>query len=247
MPSVRLIQITDCHLFSQPSTAFSHGNPYDKLKRSIKKIEESEEGVDAIFLTGDLSHDQSERSYHHLYTFFEPLNVDVFWIIGNHDHPEIASRVLKRAPFRSDDRVQFPGWDIIFLNAAPVDEAGNAVISEKEIERIQALLSRTNQSHVLVFCHYNLISDEVNAILPWVKNADMMLNVLAKASRVKIVSWGHVHQSASYQHLGMQCLSTPGTGIESKRPNGVRPDVGPGYRSFTLYPSGRFQTKVHRA
>ena len=63
-PAIRLCQISDCHLFADPSSVgYGDVNPYESLYRVLAQVAHS--APDGVIVTGDISGDDSEQSYAH--------------------------------------------------------------------------------------------------------------------------------------------------------------------------------------
>src|SRR6478752_390734 len=61
--SVRLIQITDCHVHNERDRLLSGVNTYDSLTQVIDGINSCADDVDMALVTGDLTHEGDERAY----------------------------------------------------------------------------------------------------------------------------------------------------------------------------------------
>ena len=81
------------------------------------------------------------------------------------------------------------------------------------------------------------------------RNREDFWQVIDRFPQVKVVLWGHIHQTHEQQRNGVQLLATPSTCIQftsGSRKFSVE-DLAPGYRWFELQASGNFTTEVGRA
>ena len=74
-PTLRIAQISDCHLPASPDIDYRWLDSYANLELVIGKVKEFE--PDLIIASGDLSEDSSPSSYAALKTYFEQLYAPV--------------------------------------------------------------------------------------------------------------------------------------------------------------------------
>lgn len=75
--SIRLLQITDTHLFEAADGSLLSVNTGDSFKAVIDAIVEENPAYDAILATGDISQDHSEASYQRFEKGIIPLKKNV--------------------------------------------------------------------------------------------------------------------------------------------------------------------------
>ena len=83
--TVRVLQISDCHLFADPEKDLLGVNTSESFKSTIQAIKEQNFEYDFIAFTGDISQDYSATSYQHFASIISVLNKPVFFLPGNHD------------------------------------------------------------------------------------------------------------------------------------------------------------------
>ncbi|HSW93787.1 MAG TPA: metallophosphoesterase, partial [Gammaproteobacteria bacterium] len=76
----KVVQITDCHLFKDNSCMFDvpTNQTFNQVIEQIKKEELHD--TDAIFLTGDLSQDESKESYQRIVDALQDTSKNIYWI-----------------------------------------------------------------------------------------------------------------------------------------------------------------------
>lgn len=246
MRPFHLLQITDCHLGSQPGEELLGLNT-DESFRDVLRTVQLNETPDLILNTGDISNDGGPRSYQRFIDFVREYfpTTPLAWLPGNHDEPSNMDLVTE-LPIESRHRVA--GWNLIFLNSkVPMEEGG--ALQGSELRRLEAELSAHADLPTMIFLHHQM----VNVGSVWVdqyavKNSAEFFDVIDRFDNVKVVSWGHVHQDFSVNRKGVLLMATPSTCVQFL-PNNDEFQVDtvmPGYRNYTLYPDGSFTTRVAR-
>ena len=59
MNALKVIQITDLHLYANKSTLVNNINTYESAQRIINSIANIHKNINVLVLTGDLVHDES--------------------------------------------------------------------------------------------------------------------------------------------------------------------------------------------
>ena len=244
--SSRVVQLSDTHLMREPGGQLV-GIDTDRSLAAVCRLVATLGPIDALLLTGDLAGDEAEDAYGRLDEALAPLGVPSFWLPGNHDAIWSADHPL-RSHFKRT--VQLPHWDILMLNTQhPGAVAGYLGGSELEVLEQAADHAQTTGRPLLVATHHPLMPvgcawlDEIGA-----ENAPEALQRLAPLGEKAVVISGHVHQDASQEYQGVQCLTVPSTCIQFA-PNSADFQVdaqAPGCRMLTLHESGEWETAVLR-
>ena len=245
--SLKLIQLTDCHLLADPVGDLLGITTGQSLQAVIQHIADHHNDADAILVTGDLSQDGSLASYQSLEKALEPLPQPSFWIPGNHDCSEILSQFCQNKSF-CHKHIVGDHWQILMLNSQ-VRGAVHGELSHQELAFIQQALAQRPEHHTLVALHHHPIS--INS--QWMdqiglRNSKQRLALLKSSNRQTAAVFGHIHQEVDYQEAGFRALATPSTCIQFKS-NSEQFEldiVQPGYRCITLHQNGEIETKVER-
>ncbi len=80
-----------------------------------RMLAEDGKDVDLIFLTGDLSQDETHQSYEKITEQLSQLNAPVYWIPGNHDNVTHMETVFNQADNFSAHDVYRPATGISFF------------------------------------------------------------------------------------------------------------------------------------
>lgn len=245
--SLRIIQITDCHLGSESGEDLLGLDTDLSLADVLEAIQYHESNAGLVLATGDLSNDGTLSSYERFLTTVRTAlpDTDLAWLAGNHDDPSAMKRVVD-PPI--ENVIDYDAWRLILLNSRIEGEEGGG-LSAEELERLQQLLSECPQKSTLIALHHQLVpvgSAWVDKYV--VNNASEFFKIIDQHPQVKIITWGHVHQEFIAQRRGVSLYATPSTCVQFA-PNRDYFQVDrlmPGYRWFDLYDNGRFETDVIR-
>jgi len=111
--SIRIAQITDCHLPADPGQGYRGVDSHENLKALLQKVKSLK--PDLILATGDLSEDGSQASYLALQRLFGVVGVPVLALPGNHDDPTVLAQFYPGSPVDTVQVTQHGSWQIIRL------------------------------------------------------------------------------------------------------------------------------------
>ncbi|MBX3708155.1 MAG: 3',5'-cyclic-AMP phosphodiesterase [Gammaproteobacteria bacterium] len=246
---LRIIQISDTHLFSDKDKALLGVQTQKSFKAVLDLLRQRAEPVDFIIHSGDLSQDYSESAYIRIAEMFEEFNVPVYCVPGNHDDPKIMSAVYPRGLVSGDRHIVKKNWQIILLDSHK-SGAVEGYLSHLQLSYLQHCLHTYPKHHAIILFHHHPLPVGSH----WLDNlgltnADDFWQIISKFSNVNTVLFGHVHQEFEKIVNGVKCYSTPSTCIQFMRQQdhfGLE-NLPPGYRWINLYDDGRLETAVVRA
>ncbi len=241
---VRLLQLSDPHLFASPDGELRGINTLAALQRVIAHAMARKQALDAVLCTGDIVNDEPD-GYAHFVRELEAIGKPVYCIPGNHDDPEALRRALAAPPFQVGGYVDLGAWRIVLLDSCVPGRAGGH-LAGRELQALQAALTGSER-HALICVHHHPVSmasrwlDAVG-----IDNAAALFEVLDCHPQVRAVSWGHVHQHFDAHRRGVRLLATPSTGAQFLPQSDtfavdLRP---PAYRRLTLRADGGIETEV---
>lgn len=242
----RVIQITDTHLGAKPGEQLLGLDTEESFFDVLHTLKLTESNSDLVVASGDIASDGQLEAYERFLTAVKDhLPCPIGWLAGNHDLDSVMRRFSSSQVER--DYIELEHWQIILLDSSvPGHEYGE--ITQSELERLQAILERCNKP-ALVFVHHQPVAVGCDWIDQYViKNASVLLGLLAQYPCVKGLSWGHVHQEFVSQHSHFALYSSPSTCIQFKpySHDFALDEKMPGYRWFELHPDGRLATGVER-
>ncbi len=250
--SVRLIQVTDPHLFADPKAQLLGVNTAQSLEAVLNTIKAIEYPADFMLATGDISQDFSNTSYQNFVKAIAPLQLACHYLPGNHDDPRIMYLHMQGENIYGDKRILAGNWQIIMLDSTVRGKPGGHM-SEDEMRLIEAAIAAEPEKHVLLAMHHNPILVKCQWLdQHCMDNGNDFLERVSRYPQVKGLLWGHVHQSLDKDYptaFGqLQLMATPSTCIQFKPKSSyfALDAKQPGYRLLELKPDGSILTNVYR-
>ena len=248
---LKLVQITDTHLYGTSDGTLLRMNTLDSLNQVVKMVAHYEEAIDLILATGDIAQDASIAAYERFLEVIATLNTPCRWIPGNHDVATVMEYVAKESDLCCKT-IQLKNWYIVMLDTSIVGQV-HGRLSESELEFLQDKLDYVNNSNSIDHCMICLHHNPVLGSAQWMKdiglqNNERFFKIASSCNKVNSIVYGHIHQSLDFEHLGIRCFCTPSTCIQFK-PHATSfalDEVNPGYRSFSLYEDGSIKSYVKR-
>jgi Icc protein len=224
--TLRLIQISDCHVSADDNTLYRGQNAEENFKRVLHRA-----GLwspDLILLSGDVSEDGSEESYQRTSGLLAATGVPVLALPGNHDDVEVMSRYFRLGPWDGPFVTERDNWQLVLLDCTEPGRISGS-FSTSTLEKLKTGLQNSEREYSLVALHHQPVP--VGAF--WIdryklESPSEFLQVIDHSPRVRCISWGHVHQDFRVQRNEVSLLGAP-----SSVANSI-----PGTQSFTLDPAG---------
>ena len=244
-----LLQITDTHLFASADTKHRGINTQASLDAVLAVANaDARWPPDAIVVTGDIVHDESQAGYKHFRRTLESLGPPAFCIPGNHDHPAVLEQYLAAARVQVCGDARLGAWRLILLSSFGNGEVAGA-LGAAELARTEMVLEKYPGEHTLICMHHPPVPmGSAWLDYPGLHDADAFMELVQRHAQVRAVLWGHVHQEFDRHADGVRFMSTPSTCAQF-RPccdefaEDSRP---PGMRWLELNPDGGLATEVVR-
>ncbi len=245
--SIRIVQLSDCHLFESVEGKLLGLNTEHSLAKVMDLIAAEQSEADLVLATGDLSQDGSPESYARFHRHMEQFQCPVYWLPGNHDLTDIMAD-HQAAAYMSPCVIKASNWRIIMLDSTIRGKVpGN--FAAAELEFLAQALESSKDYHVMIALHHQPVP--VGSY--WldqqiVGNAADFFNIVDRFSHVRSIIWGHVHQHFHTERNGVQLMSVPSTCVQfmPKSQNFAVDTANPGYRWLDLYENGQLDTGVSR-
>jgi len=241
---VRLLLISDSHLFSSPEGTLRGVQTLASLQRVLAHAAADLREADAVLCNGDIVNDEP-GGYAHFARLLGSVGRPVYCVPGNHDDPVRLRAALARAPFQVGGHVDLGPWRIVLVDSCVPGRAGGR-ISTAQLEALQRSLEGCER-HVMVCLHHQpvgMASRWLDAV--GVENSAEFLGLLDAHRQVRVICWGHVHQCLDTRRRDVRLLATPSTCVQFLPLSGEfaldqRP---PAYRRLTLHADGSLDTQV---
>lgn len=219
------IQISDTHLFEDPSSKLWDIAPDPMLDLAMEELGKLDGRPEFVVVSGDCSSDGSVASYRRLDEKVRKLGVPVYYLPGNHDDPETMSRLFcgKELPPREKLTQAFDalGWRFILLDSSVPGEDGGA-LGDAQRAWLRATLAAQPRTPTIVIVHHNPLPVGSAWLDPMtIADANALTAILDTSSQVRAVLFGHIHQVFETRRDGAQYLSAPSTFFQFK-PNSPR-------------------------
>ena len=245
--TLRVLQITDCHLHADPNWALAGINTQQSFESVMALIED--QPPDLLLLTGDLVHDASQAGYRRLSRYIDQLGIATYALPGNHDAPPMLAAHIQGTHISTPRLLTVGQWTIILLDSTRPDSEGGR-LSNGELVFLEQTLENHADRHILIALHHHPVP--VNSA--WMDkmaldNPESFFAIIDRHPQVRGVIWGHIHQAFDSLRNGVRLLGTPSTCIQfiTNQDNFGISTEPPGYRWLELKPDGTLQTGVERA
>ncbi|MDP7403599.1 MAG: 3',5'-cyclic-AMP phosphodiesterase [Gammaproteobacteria bacterium] len=248
---IRIVQITDTHLFSEGSGTLLKMNTKHSFQQVLELVRMHDSPPDLILGTGDIAQDASATAYEYFKSSIGALNAPFMWLPGNHDNA-LLMQSLAEGTSAAYKYMQLGNWLIVMLDTS-VGGQVHGTLSAEELAFLSAQLDASELSdsvdHVLVSMHHNPIRGTAG----WMKNIGLQnpqkfWETAKTSSKLRAIVYGHIHQELDFELEGIRCLCTPSTCIQFKPDvvNFALDKMNPGYRNLVLYSDGAIDTQVVR-
>ncbi|MCI0400886.1 MAG: phosphodiesterase [Gammaproteobacteria bacterium] len=246
--AIKIVQLTDTHLFAEPSRTFDGVDTEVSLQRVIDLACENHWPPDLVLATGDLAHEPLVGAYTRLRSLFNGLAVPVYCIPGNHDDPTVMGEALPSPGVHLTGSARRGRWQFVFLNTV-LRNADGGHLPASELQRLDKALWAEPDLYALICLHHPPVmigSRWMDAIA--LDNPDEFFAVLDRHAQVKAVVWGHIHQEFAAERNGVHLFGSPSTCVQFRpRSDEYRADTAPaGYRWLVLKKDGTIETGILR-
>jgi len=248
MAALRIIQISDTHLFSDANKSLV-GVPTQKSLEAVLDLVKRKAGeFDMIIHSGDLAQDYASSSYIRLVEMLGIFNVPIYCVPGNHDDPAMMANVYPYQLMSSDRQIVRDHWQIILLDSHKPN-AVEGCLDAQQLKYLEDCLASYPKLHAMVIFHHQPMPVGCEWLdKQQLTNADEFWKIISRFPQVNTVLFGHVHQEYEEVLNGIKCYSAPATCFQFKRKQdkfGLE-NLPPGFRWVHLHDDGQIETAVVR-
>lgn len=250
--TVRLVQITDPHLFSDPDAQLLGVNTAHSLEAVLHTLNATSYPADLILATGDISQDYTDKSYYNFIQAIKLLSLPCHYLPGNHDDLRMMDLHMQGDHVHGHKCIFIGNWQILMLDSTIKGSPGG-MMPESECRFVEKAIEMAPDRHVLLAMHHNPILVGCRWLdNHWMKNGDEFLAQVSRYPQVKGLLWGHVHQTIEETYSGpftnIKLMATPSTCIQFKPKSDyfALDALQPGYRLLDLKADGSILTNVYR-
>ncbi|MEQ9408413.1 MAG: phosphodiesterase [Fuerstiella sp.] len=252
MTKLRILQLTDLHVFAEPNTRLKGIPTRECLQDVVAWVQQQQAEFDHVIVTGDHTHDERPESYAAVQQILAPWADRLWQIPGNHDDRAVLRSVFgERIAGAADARVNFSfrsgDWLFLGLDSHLPGQVPGA-IGPEQMEWLTAQLAAADKPCVALFVHHppmNVGSEWMDAI--GLQDRTRLQQVIRDTPKIRFVCCGHVHHEFTGAIGQTQVFSTPATGLQFD-PAGAVPNfatAAPGCRVVEI-DGPQFSTYVVR-
>ncbi|OJA04007.1 phosphodiesterase [Halomonas sp. QHL1] len=200
---MRVVQITDAHLYADIEARSRAGIPWRQFQQVLSAV--VAEKPDIVLFTGDVSQDESAASYELAVEALEQLSCPWYWLPGNHDQPEFMAAERPMV-----DQVDLGSWRILLLNTQVEGKPFGELGSERLAKLAEQL--ENDDRPTLIAMHHPPV--DVGAV--WMdaiglQDREAFWELLSQHPYVKIILFGHAHQAyAEHRRIGEATIDVYG-------------------------------------
>ncbi len=247
---IRILQLTDCHLFTDPTTALRGIITWPRFLATLQDIRQRVPDFDWLVLTGDIAHDDQVTTYEAVRDALGDWGDRVRVLPGNHDDRPALRAVFPHCTGTRNEPINFDltcdPWRLIGLDSQLSGQVAGELGASQLFDLRERLACRPDEP-TLLFLHHPPIPVQSE----WLDNIGLrdraaLADLLQAAPQLRLIVCGHVHQPIEASLAHAVVLTTPAVGPPF-RPRTAEIEIDtrpPGYRILELHAGGRWMTQV---
>lgn len=244
-PAATLLQITDLHIMPNAGDMLYGVDTERTFHAAIEQAFAEHNAIDAILVTGDLTHDPCPSAYHRILKKLESYSLPCICLPGNHDDYDMMQQILGSGSVSCQKQLFLSDWQIICLNSQiPGSPRGH--LSIRELQFLEDCLKTHPNCPALIAVHHHCLkTGSIWMDTMMIDNSADLFAVTAMHPQVKMITCGHIHQLMDTVVESTRIVATPSTCFQFKPKSnelGID-DKPPEYRLIELYSDGRIETK----
>lgn len=246
--TLRVLQLTDTHLYADPVGTLLGVNTLDSFQRVISHFRDEYWPIDLLLATGDLVHDASPTGYGKMHAMLGSFGVPVFCLPGNHDRPWVMRKHLAGGLVKTETVCDLGDWRFVMLDSViPGDDGGR--FAQDQLDALAQALEGATDRPTLVCMHHQPVavgSAWIDTMA--IDNPEPMFEIIDRHPQVRGLLWGHIHQTFEAERRGVRLMASPSTcvqfapGIDDFQVD----EEPPGFRLLALLPDGTIRSEVLR-
>ncbi len=214
--AIKIIQISDTHLFKNDDNELLSVKSNARFLETIDRVRE--EAPDYLFITGDVSQDETTESYQKLAASIDQLKINSYWIPGNHDDIETMRAAFREADYLHEvEQLTLSEWNFIFLNSK-LDNSASGLLSPDELNKLRRLLHQSKTTKTAIVIHHHPVPVGTPLIDQYIlENKQAFWDIVDKHQNVTLILCGHVHGDYTIKHNNVTIECSPATCFQWKK------------------------------
>lgn len=257
MSGVTIVQLTDTHIRSAGEKVHGKVDTYENLTHVLQQLRASQQQIDALVLSGDLTDNGSPEAYRRLHDAVEPvaaeLGAQTVYVMGNHDERAAFGRELlgNDAATTDPDVIHDSVTDVVGLRVIALDSSTpgrhDGRLEPEQLDWLTDELRKPAQHGTLLVLHHPPIPSPI-ATTEYLKlEQPELLEEVLSGSDVRLIICGHNHLTGAAALGGIPVWIGPAISyrIDPIAPVGRhRGLVGFGYSRIDLLGSSLVATAI---
>ncbi|HEX7278598.1 MAG TPA: phosphodiesterase [Solirubrobacterales bacterium] len=235
---ILLAQLSDLHVGASENGL----DPVPRLEAVVEAVRSLPNEVDAVLVSGDLTHDGGGSEFQLVRQLLEPLEVPLHVFPGNHDNRALLREVFG-LPGKGSDPVNY-SVDVgqlrlvVFDSNVPGQDPGR--YDSQQLRWLDSELGREPDRPTLLAMHHPPLAtgvrewDGIN-LEPGQREA--LAEVVARHPQLRAIVGGHLHRIAASALAGCPVLAVPSTYLQAQpdfQTEGVEFGGTPGFALHAL-------------
>ena len=214
MASMKIIHMSDLHIADKGKPIWDT-DTLAHFDAALERIE-TEENIDAIFITGDIAVNGSEWAYEYVDEARARLGIPTYVCPGNHDWIPNMKNTLKFC--QMPRAVKIGSWDFILLDSTMLDpdipskNRARGYITDDDLSSLN-LIADKSDCPICILLHHSPIEPGGWMNRKLLENRNLFKERLSEMDNVKLVLFGHIHYPLSVTHKGVLYNSAPSIGF----------------------------------
>jgi Icc protein len=234
----QMLQLTDLHLMKNAEDTLYDICAEKNLDKLLKHLKRVISEVEAFFLTGDLSQDETPESYHHIAQKISQFKKPVYWFNGNHDDLNIMTEVFSGySLFHFLEKVRLHNWEFIRVDTVKPSSASGF---------LSAPIQVPSADFYALLMHHHPCQTGTPLIDKYILENPEKLGDFIEAQEVqpKVMITGHVHEGYELEFNNIPVVTSPATCFQFvKKSITLTTANTAGATLWTFHSDGKFEHK----
>lgn len=194
---INFVQITDVHLMPQKSDLLYNIPIFGLFSTIIEYIKTQEHLLDFVLFSGDLTDKGCQNAYELFGCVVSALDIPCYWVAGNHDNLDVLQDVSTKWKLLNDKSFTMKQYHFILLNSVAKDETNKSSgkLDKNELAFLENELLTHPLNNCIIVLHHPPVPSGTWKDNGMLKNAHDFLGVIDNYKNVKLVLYGHQHQT----------------------------------------------------
>lgn len=247
-PCLSLLQLTDLHILPTLESTLLGVKTEHYFRAVLAHAFKQRATYDLLLLTGDLAQSPCSASYDRILKTVEEYNTPTLCLPGNHDDYLLMQRIFNTPQVNCHKQTILGQWQIIMLNSQ-ITGSETGRLEPTELDFLETCLQEKGDLFTLIAVHHNCLPTDCAWLdTMQIENSQAFLEIVARYSKVRVITTGHIHQEMNKKFGAVSVFGTPSTCFQftMNSANFAMDRTPPGYRIVDLYDDGDVVSNIYR-